>query len=203
MEYGNDLKPKLLPMKLYHGSPYDFNTVKPEMGGGVMGGGFYTTGDPNEAKQYGDKLYEFEYKGGKTFDPANFIASPELQSKMNQLNKDYFTKLLNDPFSDKKMVKKTIDNFLKNQFTKEGKPKSPVKFFSDILFLTGEKTIQAALQKLGLGNYDSARVSRDPDTTKWEEENIIGYKKPDFPFNHFVVFDPKTLKMVRKTKLEE
>lgn len=189
MEYGNDLKPKRLPLKLYHGSNavFDQPDLKYDLLG-IQGKGFYTTDRLETAKTYGDNIYETELKGN-IFDPTTFKATPEL---IKQLQEGYAKKrwMYGSPEETRRLlghsryheIKKEIDNWGKENFNEDGSLKNIPMFLFDLRYITNSDEMNKALGKLGLGsNYDGIRVPMSENNE-----------------NHYVFFDPKTLKVRRR-----
>jgi hypothetical protein len=178
-------------MKLYHGSDYDFDKVNTKIGKGLYGYGFYTTNRANRAKEYGENLYEFNYQGGKFFNPENFTPN---QQQREQLLKDYSDKIMFSKKYDPTSHKILIDEFYDRYFNDEGKVFNATDFLDLLSFLgkgneSSSSDPSVYMKKLGLDNYQGLQIPLWKDADDFED--------------YYVVFDPKTLKMVRKTKVEE
>jgi len=181
MKFDNKLKPKQIPMKLYHGSDNVFKTPDPTRSfGGAYGEGFYTTTDPEETKGYGNHLYEYDFGGGNFFDPDSFTLTPDQQKIIKE---DYIKHVLKEHFwskSKKNKATKNIDSVMeKNHFNKEGKIKSGADFIDMIRWISQNSDIRPYLKKLGVNT-----------------EALQGIRRKITPEkSHYVVFDPKTLKL--------
>jgi hypothetical protein len=181
MDFDNKLKPKQIPMKLYHGSIYNFDKPDPTISGkGDYGAGFYTTTDPETAKLYGTNLYEYDYQGGNFFKPSSYQPT---QEQKDQLLKDYTQKIMEYKGEEPEKQKQAIANFFKSYFTDDGYIKSSSDFIGLLKWLGQSYDVKPYMEKLGLTGYQGLQVPL------WDE---------DF----YVVFDPKTLKLVKKTKNE-
>ncbi len=175
MDFGNDLKPKLLPMKLYHGSSSNFTTPDPERGQrSNHGKGFYTTTDSDTALKFGSTLYEFDYQGGKFFNPTTYQFTDEQKQKIG----DLYRKVQYKP--DEQQVQELIKDLDSDFYRKYGGGSNLIDLFKSI---SNSYDIRPFLKEIGLGDVQGVQLDFDNDHT-------------------YVVFDPKTLKMTKKTKVE-
>lgn len=174
MDFGNDLKPKLLPMKLYHGSSANFTTPDPERGRrSNHGKGFYTTTDSDTALMFGRNLYEFDYQGGKFFNPSTYQFTDEQKQKIAEIIKK-------SGYNDEEKIKKLINDLDSDFYRKSGGGTNLIDLFKSI---TNSYDIRPFLNEIGLGDVQGVQLDFDKSHT-------------------YVVFDPKTLKMTKKTKVE-
>jgi hypothetical protein len=175
MDFGNDLKPKQIPMKLYHGSSSNFTTPDPERNRrSNHGKGFYTTTDPDTALMFGRTLYEFDYKGGNFFNPTTHQFTDEQKQKIG----NYYRNA--DPKPTEEQVQTLIQDLDSNFYRKNGGGTNLIDLFKS---LSNSYDIRPFLKDIGLNDVEGIQLDFDKSHT-------------------YVVFDPKTLKMTKKTKVE-
>jgi hypothetical protein len=181
MDFDNKLKPKQIPMKLYHGSNDNFTDIDTTKSiRGQYGSGFYTTTNPNEARQYGSKTYEYQFQGGKFFNPQTYQFNDQQKKILVDLYKQVALRI----------DQKEIDNFVKRLDDPIHRSYSE-NIINTLRYLGNSDDLKPILEKLGITDIQGLEVPLE--TPDWINDNTTNIKR-----TNYVVFDPKTLKLINK-----
>jgi hypothetical protein len=182
MDFDNKLK-----KRVYHGSNANFETPDPNKSlRGQYGLGFYTTTNSKQAKDYGENFYEYDLEEGNFFNPQTYQFNDQQKKILVDLYKQVAPKI----------DQKEINSFLKRLDDPVYRSYSE-NIINTLRYLGNSNDLKPILEKLGITNIQGLEVPFiNYETDPNDKEN----KQVEVPSNVYVVFDPKTLKLINKTK---
>lgn len=192
IQWGNNIQ----PIKVYHGSDetfdeIDINKAKPTSS---YSKGIYVADDEGLTNEYGKNKYEFDFTPNSVGDIENYEFSGDVIGKiLGKVKKPHFGFKSNDDASMQKELeeeKAEVEGMLKKggwleetTENKRGLAQLRLNLLGEIAHDNGV-TLKDLFKEIGVGDYDAIKIPIHPSGSG----------------NYYVVFDPKTLKMVRKYK---